>query len=97
MKLNSELKLVRLVSGEEVIADVTEMTDSVNLKRGYVLIPGGEGNIAYMPFMPYTKAENGLTISKDKIMFIVEPIEELAKQIKQQQSGLIVPEKGIVT
>ena len=50
-----------------------------------------------MPFMPYTKAENGLTISKDKIMFIVEPVEELAKQIKQQQSGIVIPEKGIVT
>lgn len=97
-QMKDELNLVRLVSGEEVVALVTEHESTYTLKKGWVLIPGGEGKIAFMPFMPYTKAENGLSIPKDKVMFVVEPIEELGQQVKTQQSGLIVPEQqGIIT
>lgn len=99
MEKTMELKLIRLVSGEEIICSLVENDDSVTISDGFVLIPGGEGKIAFMPFMPYTTAsDDGVTISNDHVMFVTTPVEELAAQIKTQLSGIITPPKqGIIT
>ena len=66
------IQLIRLTSGEEVIADVDLNgidTDTIILKDAIVLIPAGEGKIGFMPFMPYTKASDGLEIDMKFVMF----------------------------
>jgi hypothetical protein len=94
------MKLVRISSGEEIIGDVTESDNSVIVKNGFVLIPGGEGKIAFMPFMPYTKnAKDGLKINKQFVLFIADPLDELVKQIQSQlkpKSSLITPNTDII-
>lgn len=97
------MKLVRLSSGEEIIGNVEHIAPgsdkgSVTIKDGYSLIPAGEGKIGFMPFMAYTKAAEGITISNQFVLFVVEPKEELVSQIKSMQSGIVVPSKqGIIT
>ena len=58
-----KIKLVRLTSGEELIANV-DMKDSNKpvLHNAIIMIPVGEGKIGFMPWLPYTKAELGLPI-----------------------------------
>jgi len=90
------MKLVRLSSGEEIIGKVTETETSVTIKDGYQLIPAGEGKIGFMPFMAYTKAEQGVTISKQFVLFMVEPIEDLVNQIRQMDSGIVVPDSKVI-
>jgi len=90
------MKLVRLSSGEEIIGKITETETSVKIENGYSLIPAGEGKIGFMPFMAYTKADEGVTIDKKFIMFIVEPIEDLLNQIRQMDSGIVVPDKKVI-
>ena len=68
------MKLVRLSSGEEIIGNVKENRDnSVTITNGYSLIPAGEGKIGFMPFMAYTEAAKGITISDRFVLFVVEP------------------------
>ena len=90
------MKLVRLSSGEEVIGKVTETDNSVTIKDGYTLIPAGEGKIGFMPFMAYTKADQGVTISKQFVVFMIEPIEDLVNQIRQMDSGIVVPDNKVI-
>lgn len=98
------MKLVRLVSGEEIVAVVEESNNresgkSVILKDGHLLIPAGEGKIGFMPFAPYTKAKDGVEISMEHVVFIVEPLEELANQVKQMANPsqiITPPQQGII-
>mgnify|MGYP003125949105 CR=1 FL=1 len=56
-----KIKLLRLVSGEEIIAEITNTDEETYLiKDAIVMIPAGEGRIGFMPFMPYTEAKDGL-------------------------------------
>jgi hypothetical protein len=93
------MKLVRLSSGEEIIGNVKENRDnSVTITNGYSLIPAGEGKIGFMPFMAYTEAAKGITISDRFVLFVVEPNAQLVDQIKQMDSGIVLPPKqGIIT
>ncbi len=98
------MKLVRLVSGEEIVAVVEESNNresgkSIILKDGHLLIPAGEGKIGFMPFAPYTKAKDGVEISMEHVIFVVEPLEELANQVKQMANPsqiITPPQQGII-
>ena len=89
--------LVRLSSGEEIIGEVTETENLITIKDGYTLIPAGEGRIGMMPFMAYTKAKDGITIDKSFVVFTVEPADDLQDQVKSMSSGIVTPNKKIVT
>lgn len=91
------MKLIRLSSGEEIIGDVTDSQNDITIKNGYSLIPAGEGRIGFMPFMAYTKAKDGITIPKNFVVFVVEPADELQDQIREMDSGIVTPNKKIVT
>lgn len=94
------MKLVRLVSGEEIVGEVEETrASSIILKNGHLLIPAGEGKIGFMPFAPYTKAKEGVEINLQHVIFIVDPVEELAAQVSAMAnpSKIITPPKqGII-
>lgn len=99
--MESEQLLVRLVSGEEIVGDVTTNENSITIANGFNLLPGGEGKIQFIPFMAYTEAHKGVEVKNEHVLFTVQPIAELVEQItkikRSLDSGIIVPEKGIVT
>ena len=93
------IQLIRLSSGEELIADVDLNgidTDTIIVKDALVLIPAGEGKIGFMPFMPYTNAKDGVEIDMKWVMFMVEPIAQMLEQHRQATSEIdLPPEKKI--
>ena len=90
------IQLLRLTSGEEVIGNVSDTDDSWYVEDAIVMIPAGEGKLGFMPWMPYTKAKDGVEIPKKHVMFVVEPIDDLKEQHTQATSGLVIPKQGIV-
>ncbi len=94
------IKLIRLVSGEEIIAEIKHEEsnpDGIMIKDAIVLIPAGEGKIGIMPFMPYTKAKDGLELRTQDIMFMVDPVDELKTQFKSARSGISLPSSKILS
>ena len=94
------IKLIRLVSGEEIIAETKHEEsnpDSIHIKDAIILIPAGEGKIGFMPFMPYTKAKDGLELRTQDIMFMVDPVDELKTQFTSARSGISLPSSKILS
>jgi hypothetical protein len=89
--MEKKMKLIRLSSGEEVVGTVVENEDSITITEGYSLIPAGEGKIGFMPFMAYTKADKGVTINNRFVMFVVDPVDQLIKQVRSMNSDIIAP------
>ena len=95
---NMNIKLIRLVSGEEIIAEVDDPNGNiVTIFDAIILIPAGEGKIGILPFMPYTKANEGMPIPQRNIMFMVDPIEDLVTQFKSARSGISLPSSKILS
>jgi hypothetical protein len=72
------VKIIRLISGEEMLCSVTDNGDTITIKNPAVLIPSPEGKLLMAKWMPYANDENGFTLGKNFIMFIVEPQTDLA-------------------
>ena len=96
----SKVKIVRLTSGEELIAkvDITgEGGTHVTLKKPAILIPAGKDQLAFGQWLPYADISNGIEISKDYVVFVVDPMDEMISQYEQAfGSGIVVPSAGKV-
>ena len=90
------VKLFRLNSGEEILARFEDQGDSWLLKDPAILIPVGEGQIGMMPWMIYTKASKGVSISKSFVPFTVEPLDELKSQYDSSlNKGIVTPSSSM--
>ena len=96
-KNKKQIKLIRLTSGEEIIAEIShELNNTVMVYDAIIMIPAGQGKLGFMPWMPYTRAKDGLVLRKEDIMFIIDPIESLIDQFKSARSGIVTPPGGVI-
>ena len=93
----SEVKIVRLTSGEEIIANIIDNGDTITIKDGSVLIPSPEGKLLLARWLPYAKTDEGVTLEKRHLVFTIDAQKELADHYTNVVvNGLVIPPKKIV-
>lgn len=90
------MKLIRLTTGEEIIATVTECDDEIKVEDGILLVPAGEGKIGMIPFMPYGDG-SPIVINTRHVMFMTTPTEDLQRQVLKLTTGIETPSSTIIT
>ena len=92
-------KIVKVQTGEELIANVTENFEgdrvvSYTLKNPCMVVPvptkGGGANIAVVPWMASTKDQK-VTVPASYVMFTAEPATDLANEFNGAFNGIVVP------
>ena len=75
------VKLIRMWSGEDVIADIVEEnTDSVVITDPIVAVPSQqEGRIAFAPWSPLLQKDK-IEVTKKYIVYIGDPQAEIIEQ-----------------
>ena len=91
----SKVELVRLVSGEEVLAKIENMGEATSFDKPHIIIPTQAKGIALMPWCPYSNIqEDGVVVPNDKIMFITTPHDDLVKEYTTMVTGIEMPAAG---
>ena len=97
----SEIKIIRLSTGEDVIAKVDEGSgETVELKNPFVIIPqqsapGQPIQLMMSLYNAFGKSDT-ITLSKDKIVFMTDPKDEILKSYEQNTSR-IIQSPGLIT
>ena len=85
----TDIKLVRLSTGEELLAkQISETT----FEDVCIIIPQGQGNLGIMQFMPYADYDK-IEFKDNHIMFITEAKEQLLNEYKKVYGGVMTPPK----
>ena len=97
----SEIKIVKLVSGEELAVEITEESDSsVTFKNpvACVLQRSQQTGGAALGFMPWMHAADGpFTIDKSKIICVANVADEIKNGYNQIfGAGIVVPPKDLI-
>ena len=91
----SEVQLVRLASGEEILAKIENLGEAHKFAKPHIIIPTQAKGIALMPWCPYsTIQDDGVSVPTDKILFITKPHTELAKEYTTATTGIELPRAG---
>ena len=89
------VKLLRIITGEEVVAEVVGETDTtVTVKNGLVVLPSGQ-SVGFAPWATVIDKENPeITVSKTHVVYIAELDESIGQKYNQiYGSKLVTPDK----
>ena len=95
-----KVKIMRLTTGEDVIAKVGENDQGVSLNKAFVIIPQQTGpgkpiQLMMSLYNAFGKSDT-ITIAQDKIVFQTDPKDEILKSYEQNTSR-IIKAPGLIT
>ena len=92
------VKLIRMWSGEDVIADIVEeSTDSILITDPIVAVPSPQqGNIAFAPWSPLLAKGNGIEVTKKYVVYEADPQEDIVEQYNSMFGKLSTPTKKLI-
>jgi len=97
----SDVKVIRMTTGEDVIAKVGENDGGISLNKPFVIIPQqlGPGKPVQLMMSLYNAFGKGdiITIDQDKVVFMTEPKDEIKNSYEQNTSKILTPNKGLIT
>ena len=92
-----EVKVVKLVSGEELLGCVKEESAfQITLKHPFSLVMTPDGKIASIPFMIYADLSEGMQIRMTHVLSIVTPRQDLIDSYERSISAILTQNKRIV-
>ena len=96
-----QIKVLKLLSGEEIVAEVTDGGSFVIVKNPvkFVMMPvnSSQVGVEMHPFIMLSK-DDEVELSKDFIIAICNPIDEILQSYKSQFSAIVTPpEKRLIT
>ena len=96
-----EVKIIRLSTGEDVIAKVGENDQGYSLKNPFVIIPqqsapGQPISLMMSLYNAYGKKDT-VTMNKDKIVFMSVPKDEIQKSYEANTSKILTPKTSLIT
>ena len=95
----SNVKLVRLSTGEDVITNIVGEEDShLVFKNPIVAFPSEMGKIGFAPWSPLlSKEKQEIQVSKQFIIYTADPDEGIVEQYNQMFGNkLVTPNKKII-
>ena len=88
------IKAVRLVSGEELIGDWNEKTNTIT--NPVIMLPVGKDQLGFSPWIPYI-TEKEVPLKEQHIVTVLTPDNRLQNEYNRVYgSGLVVPEEKII-
>ena len=92
------VKLIRMWSGEDVIADlIEEKEESVVFCNPIMMVPTGNGQMGFAPWSPLLKEKGEqLEVTKKYIVYIADTQTEIVEQYEQMFSIIKSPSKKLV-
>jgi hypothetical protein len=90
----SNVTLIRLNSGEEILTRVIDSTNGYTIKDPALIVPMGQGRIGLAPWLPYAETDN-MYLPADAVMFTITPKPEMTKNYIEATSNLVLPDNEV--
>jgi hypothetical protein len=87
------VKLIRMWSGEDVIADlIRDNDDTIIVVNPIVAIPAGQGQMGFAPWSPLLKGKGEeIEVKKSYVVYVADTQEEIVDQYTQMFSTIATP------
>ena len=97
----ANIRIIKLVTGEELLGDVTDLGLTYSVKNGVVvaLVPSRanpqQPSIGLAPWLPYAETD-AIMIPKQHIVYEAKPIKEMVNNYNSIFGGIITPPKTLL-
>jgi hypothetical protein len=98
------IKGIKLVTGEEIIADVEnsgdnryKLTNAVQLRMVPPQVAGGQPSMGFVPFPTFGEQKQSVIVEPLHVAYMYTPVEDIVSNYNQTFGGIITPSKQIIT
>ena len=86
-----DVKLIRIITGEEVVAELLEETASfIKVQNGLVVLPTAQ-SVGFAPWATVISKENPeIIVQKTHVVYIAEVQEDIAKKYNEMYGSKLV-------
>lgn len=97
-----QLKVVKLMSGEEIFGEVVEESDTdITIKNPLAIMlgraPNGDVQVGFVPFAMYLGREPRVTFKINNLVMINEVVDErMVNQYNSAFGGIVTPPKQLI-
>tara|TARA_B100001996_G_scaffold336007_1_gene287029 strand:- start:56 stop:346 length:291 start_codon:yes stop_codon:yes gene_type:complete len=87
------VKLIRMWTGEDVIADlIKENDDSIVIQNPIFAVPQGEGQVGFAPWSPLLKGRDiEIDVTKRYVVYITDTQDDIIDQYKEMYAPIATP------
>lgn len=86
--------MVKMITGEEVIGEVTEnISGDIKIENPVLLARTSPKEFGYIPYLPYCDLKAGVTLKPSQVFFITPLQPEFEEAYKSAFSKLLTPPK----
>jgi hypothetical protein len=91
------VKLIRIVTGEEIVAEVvSETDDTITVKNGLVVLPTGQ-SIGFAPWATViSKDDPEITMDRKHVIYVAEVQDSVSEKYQDMFSVIKAPSKKLV-
>jgi len=92
------VKLIRVVTGEEIVAEVvSETDDTITVQNALVVLPTNNG-VEFAPWATViSKDDPEITVSRNHLVYVAEVQDDVASKYKEMFGNIITPaEKKLI-
>jgi hypothetical protein len=91
--------VIKLNEGSELIADkIDESETHITVKDvGRFMMAGNNGEVAVVPFSPFTDPKETISLSKLGVLCIMTPSQQVKNEYERTFSKVMTPPEGIIT
>ena len=94
-----DVKLIRISTGEEIIAEVlSETDDTITVQNGLVVLPTAQ-SVGFAPWATVISKENPeITVQKTHVVYVADVQEDVAKKYNEMFGSKLVtpPSKKLI-
>ena len=86
-----DVKLIRIITGEEVVAELLEETESfIKVQNGLVVLPTAQ-SVGFAPWATVISKENPeIIVQKTHVVYLAEVQEDVAKKYNEMYGSKLV-------
>jgi len=94
----ANVKVVRFFTGEDVLLNLEVVNDEhITFTDGIVIIPTANEQVTFTPYSPFSLKKEKISVSRDKVVFIATPEEDLVEHYNTVFGSIVAPKKEIFT
>lgn len=90
----AEIKLVKLVTGEEILTKCEWVANNLVLNNPVKLQLSPKG-VAMIPLSPFMKENAKINIEDKNVLYTVDPDEDVVNAYNQQFGGIVIAPAGL--
>lgn len=94
------VKLIRMSSGEDVLAELLEERgrDSIVIQNALVAVPAGNGQIGFAPWSPIlSQTQKELVVDRRFVVYVADADEGVLEYYDKMFSPIVKPSKKLIT